>query len=119
MAPVRAAHGSNARRVPRSGKPVVDRGPNAPARDRRLAWPMMAGNEQDNAVAAVNRLLENAVDRAPRGVERHPMQVEDPVRLGRARAEPAVPTRVESGPEPRTDWRSSWYRTQFRLACER
>jgi len=119
MAPVRTAHGSNVRCMPRSGKPVVDRGPNAPARDRRLAWPMMAGNEQDNAVTGINRLLENAVDRAPRGVERHPVQVKHPVGLGLARAEPAVPARVESSPEPRTDWRSSRNRRQFRLACER
>ena len=73
MAPVRSPDRSDARRVPRSGKPVVDRGPDAPTRDRRLARPMMSGNEQKDAVAGVNRLLENAIDRAPRRVERHPV----------------------------------------------
>ena len=107
MAPVRSTNRGNARRVPRSGKPVVDCGPNPPARDRRLARPMMAGNEQDDTVAGVNRLLENTVDRAPRSVERHPVQIERPVGLGRARAEPPVPACVEGVPEPRAGWHRS------------
>src|SRR3954447_16395017 len=99
MPPVRPTDGSNARCVPRSGKPVVDRCADAPALDRRLPRPMMPGNEQDDAVARINRLLENAVDRAPRFVECHPVEVEPPVKLGRARAEPPVPARVERIPE--------------------
>ena len=119
MAPVRTAHGSNVRCMPRSGKPVVDGRADAPARDRRLARPMMAGNEQDNAVTGINRLLENAVDRAPRGVERHPVQVEHPVGLGRARAEPPVPACVEGIPDGRAGWHWSRNRKQSRLPSER
>jgi hypothetical protein len=98
MPPVRAANGGDAGRVPRSGKPAVDRCADAPALDRRFARPMMAGNEQDDTVAGVNRLIENAVDRAPRIVECHPVQIEHPIGLGRARAKPPVPARVERIP---------------------
>ena len=91
MASVRAANRGNARRVPRSGKPIVNGRADAAALDRRLARPVMTGNEQDNPVAGVNRLLETAVDGAPRTVERHPVQVEHPIGLGRARAKPPVP----------------------------
>jgi hypothetical protein len=98
MPPVRVANGGNAWRVPRSGKPVVDRGPNAPPRDRWLTRPMMARNEQDDAVASVNRLLENAVDRAPGTVESHAVEVEHTIGLGRARAKPPVPACVEGVP---------------------
>src|SRR4051794_32519772 len=86
MPPVRAADRGNAWRVPRSGKPVVDGRADAPARDRRLARPMMAGNEQNDTVAGVNRLLENAIDgratrcRASSGAGRAP---------GRARPRPS------------------------------
>ena len=64
MASVRAANGGNARCVPRSGKPIVNGRADAAALDRRLARPVMTGNEQDNPVAGVNRLLETAVDGA-------------------------------------------------------
>jgi hypothetical protein len=118
MSPVRPADDGNPRRVPRSGKPVVDGGPNAPTLDRRLARPMMASNEQDDAVAGVNRLLEKAVDRAPRSVQRHPVEVEHPVGLGRARAKPPVPACIEGIPEPRAGWHSSRNWKQSRLARE-
>ena|SRR5437763_6837204 len=101
MPPVRAADRGNAWRVPRSGKPVVDGRPDAPARDRWLARPMMAGNEEDDPVARVNRLLQSAVDRAPRTLESHSVKVEDPIGFGGARAKPPVPACVESVPEPR------------------
>ena len=91
MAPVRTANGGNARRVPRSGKPIVNGRADAAALDRRLARPVMTGNEQDNPVAGVNRLLETAVDRAPRGVEGHAVEIERPIGLSRARAKPPVP----------------------------
>jgi hypothetical protein len=112
MPPVRAANGGDAGRVPRSGKPAVDRCADAPALDRRFARPMMAGNEQDDTVAGVNRLIENAVDRAPRIVECHPVQIEHPIGLGRARAKPPVPACVEGIPEPWAGWRSSRNRRQ-------
>src|SRR5690348_1143414 len=107
MAAVRSPNRGNVWRVPRSGKPIVHRGPDASARNRRLARPMMAGNEQDNAVAGVNGMLETAVDAAPRGVERHPVQIKHPVGLGRARAEPPVPACVERVPEPWPAWPKS------------
>ena len=116
---MRPANGGNARRVPRSGKPVVDGGPNAPTLDRRLARPMVAGDEQDDAVAGVNRLLEKAVDRAPRGVQRHPVEVEHTVGLRGARAKPTVPACIESIPEPRTGWHNSRNWKRSRLQRER
>ena len=73
MPPVRPADRGNVRCMPRSGKPVVDGGPNAPTLNRRLTRPVMTGNEQDDPLAAVNRLIEKAVDNAPRGVQAHPV----------------------------------------------
>jgi len=36
--------------------------PDPAALDRRLSWAMMAGNQQDNAVARVARTFQSCVD---------------------------------------------------------
>ena len=64
----------------------------SPALDRRLAGPMMAGDEQHDAVAARDRLLERAVDRAPGAVEVHAVKVEDAVGLDSAASAAAGPS---------------------------
>ena len=58
MAAVGAPDGGDAAGVARGGQPVVDRGADLAPLDRRLAGPMMAGDQQHHAVAARDRLLE-------------------------------------------------------------
>lgn len=81
--------------VPRSGEPVVNRGPNLAALDRRFAGPMVAGDEQENPLITANRKRQSTVDRVPRAVEIHSVEIKYPVRLDIARSEPPVPSPVE------------------------
>ena len=76
-------------------EPVVHRRANPPAFDRRIARPVMTGDEQDDALAAVDRSFERAVDRPPGVVEVEPVEIHDPIRLDRAQLEPTVPAAVE------------------------
>jgi hypothetical protein len=77
-----ATHGGDTIGVARDGEPVVNRCADRPAPDWRLTRTVMTGDEQKDAVAACDRLLESAIDRVPRGVEGHSVQVEHPVRHG-------------------------------------
>src|SRR5688572_13333140 len=79
MAAMGAPDGGDPRRVARCREPVVDRGPDPPSLDGRLAWPLMAGDQQHDAVAGGDRLLQDGVDRAPGTVEIMAVQVEDSV----------------------------------------
>lgn len=81
----------------RRRKPVVNRGADAPALDGWIAGPMMAGDQQQDAIAGADRPLERAIDRLPGGVEGHAVEVEHAVRLDRAAAKPLVPAAVEGG----------------------
>jgi hypothetical protein len=42
---------------------------------------MMARNQQNDAIAGGDRVLEAAVDRAPGTIQTHSVEVEHPVRL--------------------------------------
>jgi hypothetical protein len=66
------------------GKPVVHRGADAPALDRRVAGAMMAGNQKQDAIASVDGSFERAVDRLPGLIEVHSVQIERPIGLDRA-----------------------------------
>ena len=67
--------------VPRSGKPVVHGRADFAALHRRVTRTMMAGDQQQNALTAPDRVLESTVDRAPCAVEVHAMQIEHAVGL--------------------------------------
>ena len=95
MASVRAPHGSDVRGVARSREPVMDRCPDAAALDRRIAWTMMPRDQQQQAVAASNRLIKPTIDRTPCGVEAHAMEVEHPIRCDSTVAKAFIPTSVE------------------------
>ena len=73
----------------------MDRRPDRPAADGRIAWPVMAGDEQHDAVIPSNRLLKTAVYSAPCAVQAHPMKVENAVGLDRAVAQSPIPAAVE------------------------
>jgi hypothetical protein len=66
------------------------------APDRRLAGAFVAGNEEHDAIARRNRMIERAVDRAPCRIEAHSVQVDDAVGLDAPAAKPAVPAAVQS-----------------------
>ena len=95
MTTVSAPYGGDISGMARSCKPVVYCGANPPSLNRRIARAMMAGDQQDDAVAAPDRLLETAIDRGPGHVEVHAVKVEYAVRFDRAAAEPLVPAAIE------------------------
>ena len=70
-------------------------GPNTPALDGRFTRPMVAGNQQQNAVSAGDRLLESAVDCGPRAVQIHPVEIEHAVGLDRTAPQLLVPAAIE------------------------
>ena len=95
MPSMRLTDRSDPRRMSRYGQPIVDRGANPPALDRRITFSGMAGDQQQDPFAARDRGFERAVDRLPRLVEIVAMEIEDPVGLNRAALEPPIPTAVE------------------------
>ena len=103
MAPVSAPDCCDPGRMPRGGEPVVDRRADAPARDGRFTRPMMAGNQQDDAVASVDRLFQRPIDCTPGAIEILAVKVDDPIRLERAAAELPVPACVKR--RSRAGWR--------------
>ena len=95
MTAVRPSDGGNFRRVPRCCHPVVNGGPDLPPPDRRLAWPVMTGDQQDYPLASIDRLFEGTVDRAPCAVEILAVKVDDAVGLDGAAAQPPIPAAIE------------------------
>jgi hypothetical protein len=98
--PVRAADGGDLAGVTVRSKPIVHRRANGAAADRRLSRTLVASDQQDEAVASRNRVVERAVDGPPRGVEAHPVEVDDAVRPDRSATKAAVPTAVEGRAMP-------------------
>ena len=96
MPPVSTTNGGDLRRVTRCLEPVVDRGADRSAADRRLARAMMTGDQEQHAFVARDRLLQRAVDGTPRTVEAHPVKVDNAIGLDSAAAEAPVPIAVES-----------------------
>ena len=77
------------------GKPIVNGGANLAPLDGRLARAVMSGNQQQDAVAACDGLVESAIDRGPGAVEGQSVKVENAIRLDRTAAKPLVPGAVE------------------------
>lgn len=73
----------------------MDSRPNPAARDGWVAWTMVAGNEQQQAVAMSDCMLETPIDCAPCGVEGHAVKVEHAIRLNRSAAKAFVPASVQ------------------------
>ena len=67
--------------VARRRQPVVHCRADFASLNRRLSRAMMAGNEENDALAPPDCLFEAMVDRGPGAIEVHAMQVQDPVRL--------------------------------------
>ena len=61
----------------------------------RLSGALMSGNEQKDAVAAANGLVERSIDSTPCSVESHAVKIDGSVRIESAAAETTVPGAVE------------------------
>ena len=108
MTAMSSSNGGDPAGVAGGREPVVDGGANLPALDRRLARPGMAGNQKNDTVAALDRLVETSVDRGPGLVEGMAMKVDDPIRLHRPAFQAPIPTGVESGPRAWSSRRDNW-----------
>ena len=91
MAAMGAANGGDLPSVARRGEPVVDRRANPPALDRRVAGPGVAGNQQKHPLGVNERVFKRPINGLPGALEVMAVQVDDPVGLNIARAQPAVP----------------------------
>lgn len=69
----------------------MDCGPNAPANQRRIAGPLMPGDEQHQPLAPRDCTLEAAVDGLPCRIQAVPVEVDDAVRLDGAAREAPIP----------------------------
>ena len=90
-----SANRGDPRRVTRCREPVVNGGADLATPDRRLARPMMARNEQDEAIPGIACAFQGDIDGPPSAVETVTVEVDDPVGLDRAGAELPVPCPVE------------------------
>jgi hypothetical protein len=81
MTPVRPANRCDIARVARCREPVMDRCPDLAALHRRVAGPVMARDQEHDALAARDRLLQPSVDRGPGVIEGQTMQIEHSIRL--------------------------------------
>ena len=90
-----AANRRDPARVTRYGKPIVDRRPDPPAPDGRFARTMVTGYQQDDPFAGVACPLQGEIDRVPRTVEIHPVQIDHAIGLHGPGAELAVPCPVQ------------------------
>lgn len=95
MTAMRAAHCGDFVRMPGCGEPVMDRGPDAAALNRRIAGSMMTGDQQDYPLATSDRLLQRTVDRSPGPIEVHAVEIEHPIGLNRAAAQLLIPASVK------------------------
>src|SRR5690348_16042894 len=100
VTPVRPADRCDVAGVPRGGEPVMNRRPDRPAPHRRLAGALVARDEQDEALALADRQFQSAVNRAPRAVKAHPVEVDDPVGFDASAAETPIPAPVEGRANP-------------------
>lgn len=95
MTPVRSSDGSDVFGMSRSGEPIVHGRPDFSPLHGRFAWPMMAGDQQQDSFTAVNRLIESAIDCIPCAIEAHPVEIEHAIGLDIAGSQSAVPTSVQ------------------------
>jgi hypothetical protein len=93
---MRAADSRDVGRMSRSGQPVMDRGADTTPLDGSSAWAMVAGNEQNDALAAGDCLVEITVDCHPRRIEIHAVKVERSVGFNQTAPQLLVPASVES-----------------------
>ena len=95
MTPVSAPDRCNVGGVARCRQPIVDCSTDAPTLNGWLARSMMPGNQQDDSVASNDRLLEPSVNRRPRTIEVHAMEIDRHIGLDIAASKTLIPTPIE------------------------
>jgi len=93
---MRWSNGRNVAGMTRGRQPIMDRGTDRAAPDWRLPGTLVPGDEEDDAIAAGDGLLQRAIDRSPRTVEGHSVKVDGAVGIDGAASKAAVPSAVES-----------------------
>ena len=58
---------------------------------RRVAWAGVAGDQQKHPLGVNKRIFKRAINGLPGTIEIMAVQVDDPVRLDVARAQPPIP----------------------------
>jgi hypothetical protein len=81
----------------RRGGPVVDRRSDRPAANRRFPLSVVAGDEQQQPIAALDRGVQRAVNSLPGPVQAHPVKVDDSIGLDGAVGQAPVPAAVKRG----------------------
>lgn len=81
MTSVSTPYRGDARGMARGRQPVMHRGPDSAPFERRIALALMAGYQQQDAVARRNRPFQRPVDRLPGPIQAVAMEIEDPVGL--------------------------------------
>ena len=97
--PVRPPNRCDVRRMARCSEPIVDGGANGATPNRRFSPPLVAGDQQNEAVAARHSAVELAIDGPPGAVERQAMEIHRPVGLHVPAPQPLVPATIETGPD--------------------
>jgi hypothetical protein len=100
MTPMGAANRGDRAGVARHREPIVNCSPDPAALDRWIAGPVMAGDQQDDALAPGNGPLKPAVDRLPGTVEGEAVEVEHAVRLDFSGPKAPVPACVQGASNP-------------------
>ena len=88
-------HRRNAPGMAGMGQPVVDRRPDPPALERRIALPFMAGDQQQYPLTPADRAFERLVDGQPCLIKAHAVEVENPLGIDPPGAQPPVPPPVQ------------------------
>lgn len=95
MTPVRPSDRSDVSGVSRSAEPIMHGRPDFSSLHGRFAWAMMAGDQQQDSLTAVNRPIESPIDCIPCAIEAHPMKIEHAIGLDIAGSQTAVPSSVQ------------------------
>jgi hypothetical protein len=74
-----AAHGRNSGGMAGRFEPIMDRRTDRAAPDGRFAGAIVPRNQEDDSLAARDRLIQGTVNGTPGAVEAHPMKVDDTV----------------------------------------
>lgn len=80
----------------------------------RLAGAMVTRDQQQDAISAVDRLIETAIDRLPGVVESHSVEVQCAIGFDITRSEAPVPASVERHAVVRLPWRCRFCPCRYR-----
>lgn len=94
MPGVSVADRADCRGMSRRREPVPDDRTDPTPFEGRIALSFVAGNEEDQPLAPLNRLGKAPIDCVPSRVEAVAVEVDDSVRFGAATAQTAIPATI-------------------------